>query len=156
VSVEERRVFGQVDDEFEYWRRLAGDNRVRVIVRRVEAQVGKFAYDLEDIGFEYTSTHVFPFDKRVIGVVMGEHPKSQYSFTISLEDIDIDPEKGTVYIPVARVYRWSGDPEDPERHGFSEVLRKDLGVEVEPDRIGGLLRDIYNEVAQKHGLPLLK
>jgi len=156
VSVEERRVFGQVDDDFEYWARLAGDKRVTRITREIERQVDRFAYDLEDVGFEYTSTHVFPFDKRTIGVMFGEHPESQYSFTISLEDIEIDPEKGAIRVPVARVYRWRGEPEDPERQDFKEVLRKDLMVEVEPSKIGGLLRDIYNEVAQKHGLPLLK
>jgi len=35
-------------------------------------------------------------------------------------------------------------------------LRKDLGASVEPARIGELLKNIYNEAAQKHGLPLLK
>jgi len=158
VSVEERRpAFGYgEEDEFEYWRRLAGDKRARATVGEVEARVEEFAHRLEEIGFGHTSAHVFPFDKGVIGVVFGNHPRGQYSFTISLEGIGIDPEKGTIYVPVARVYRWVGGPEDPERHGFREVLRKDLGVEVEPAKIPELLKGIYNEVAQKHGLPLLK
>jgi len=158
VSVEERRPalgYGEEDD-FEYWRRLAGDKRARATVREVESRVEEFAHGLEEIGFGHTSAHIFPFEKRTIGVVFGGHPSSQYSFTISLEGIGIDPKKGTIYVPVARVYRWVGNPEDPERHDFREVLRKGLGVEVEPAKIPELLKGIYNEVAQAHGLPLLR
>jgi len=148
-------------DNFEYWMKLTvrGTDRRRVtaIVRKIEKQLGVFTGRLteEDMGFRCTSYHIFPFDTRTIATVIGNHPRSQYSFSISLEDININPGEGSIIIPTVRVYRWKGTCDDPNRDEFSEIMRKELQALIKPYELIEVLRGIYNEIAQRHGLPLL-
>jgi len=148
------------EDDFEYWTKLTDhgtDRGVAAIVTEIEKQLGAFTGKLmeEDMGFRCTSYHIFPFDTRTIATVIGDHPRSRYSFSISLEDIDINPGVGSIIIPTVRVYRWKGTCDDPNRDELSEIMRKELQALIKPYELIEVLRGIYNEIAQRQGLPLL-
>jgi len=148
------------EDDFEYWMKLTDrgtDRRVAAIVTEIEKQLGAFTGRLteEDMGFRCASYHIFPFDTRTIAAVIGDHPRSQYSFSISLEDIGINPGEGSIIIPAVHVYRWKGTCDDPNRDEFSEITRKELQAVIKISGFMEVLRAIYNEIAQRQGLPLL-
>jgi len=149
------------EDDFEYWMKLTDhgkDRRVVAIVTEIEKQLEAFTERLtkEDMGFRCTSYHIFPFDTRTIATVIGDHPRSQYSFSISFEDINMNLNVVSINISLVHVYRWKGTCDDPNRDEFSQIMRKELQAEIKPYELIKVLQHIYNEIAERHDLPLLR
>ena len=128
------------------------------IVNHIEEQLQKFTKIVTERGFKCSNYHIFPFDTRVISVVMGNYDSNPRSFTISLEDIKFaDLPSHILYVPTTRVYSWKGDCDSPDRKDFKIVLeaKEERKVNVSTDGLLAELERIYRYVAGRLGLPTL-
>jgi len=146
----------QPEDDFEYWMRLnERKDEILEIVNRTEEQLQKFTKIVTEKGFRCSEHHIFPFDTRVISVVIGNFDSNPRSFAISLEDIQI--LDNILYVPITRVYSWEGDCDNPDRKDFKIVLetKEERKINVFTDGLLAELERTYSYIAKRFDLPPL-
>jgi len=151
-----------LDDSYEYWIKLQipyeRKDEILEIVNYIEEQLQKFTKIITEKGFRCSNYHIFPFDTRVISVVMGNYYNNPRSFTISLEDVQFkDVGDRILKVPITRVYSWEGGCDDPDRRDFKIVLEAEEVREINISKDGLLveLERIYNYIAMRFDLPPL-
>ena len=150
----------QLKDDFEYWVKLSEKkDKILGVVTLIEEQLQGFTKSMTEKDFECVTYHIFPFDTRVISVVMGNHVNNPRSFAISLEDIQI-LENGNLSVPIIRVYSWMGNCDTPDRNDFKIVLEKklegnDREIKVLNYGLLNVLVQVYDEIAKNFNLPSL-
>ena len=132
-------------------------DKILEIVNHIEEQLQKFTKIVTERGFRCSEYHIFPFDTRVISVVMGNYGNNLRSFAISLEDIQFtDLEAHVLKVPIIRVYSWEGNCDSPDRKDFKVLeIKEAREINVSVDGLLVELELIYRYIAEKFCLPLL-
>jgi len=109
-------------------------------------------------GFRCATYHIFPFDTRVISVVMGNYDNNPRSYEISLEDIRFADVGHVLYVPITRVYSWEGICDSTDRKSFKTVLEEmeeERKIDVFANGLLAELERIYRYIAERFNLPPL-
>jgi len=148
----------QPEDDFEYWMRLKErKEEISEVVNLTEEQLQRFAKIVAERGFRCATYHIFPFDTRVISVVIGNYGNNPRSFAISLEDIRFADVGHVLYVPITRVYSWEGECDNPDRKGFKTILetKEERKIDVFANGLLAELERIYHYIAERFNLPPL-